>query len=46
MVERDVDVDDISIFEDILVWDAVADDFVDGCADGFGEMAVIQWRRV
>ena len=42
VVERDVDVEDVAVFEGPVVWDAVADHFVDACADGFGEVAVVE----
>jgi hypothetical protein len=46
VVEGDVDVEDVAVLEGALVGDAVADDFVDGCADRFGEVAVVQRGRV
>jgi hypothetical protein len=46
VVEGDVDVEDVAVLEGALVGDAVADDFVGGGADGFGEVAVVEWRRV
>lgn len=46
VVDADVDVDDVAVFELTLIGDAVADYFVDGGADGFGEVAVIEWRGV
>ena len=42
VVERDVEVDDVAFEEDALVGDAVADDFVDGGADGFGKVDVVE----
>jgi hypothetical protein len=41
VVDADVDVDDVAVDEDPLVGDAVADYFVEGGADGFGEADVI-----
>ena len=41
VVEGDVEVDDVAFEEDALVGDAVADYFVDGCADGFGKVDVV-----
>ena len=41
VVEGDVDVEDVAVDEDAVVGDAVADDFVEGGADGFGEVAVV-----
>lgn len=46
VVEGDVDVEDVAVLEGALVGDTVADDFVDGCADRFGEVAVVQRGRV
>jgi len=45
-VTCDVEVDDVALFEFAIVWDAVADDFVDGCAAGFREAVVIEGGRV
>lgn len=45
-VEGDVEVDDVSVDEGALVGDAVADDFVEGGAEGLGELVVVQWRWV
>ena len=42
VVEGDVEVDDVAFEEDALVGDAVADYFVDGGADGFGEVDVVE----
>ena len=42
VVEGDVEVNDVAFEEDALVWDAVADDFVNGGADGFGEVDVVE----
>jgi hypothetical protein len=33
VVEGDVNVEDVAVLQRALVRDAVADDFVDGCAD-------------
>lgn len=41
MVECNVDVKNIAVDEFALVGNAVADDFVEGGADGFGEVAVV-----
>ena len=41
VVEGDVEVDDVAFEEEALVGDAVADYFVDGGADGFGEVDVV-----
>lgn len=41
MVESNVDVDDVAVFEDTLVGDTVTDGLVDGCADRLWEMAVV-----
>ena len=42
MVEADVDVEDVAVLKGSVVRDAVADDFVDRGADGFGEVAVVE----
>ena len=42
VVEGDVEIDNIAVEEDAGVGDAVADYFVDGCADGFGEFPVVE----
>ena len=42
VVEGDVEVDDVAFEEDALVGYAVADYFVDGGADGFGEVDVVE----
>ena len=41
VVEGDVEVDDVAFEEETLVGNAVADYFVDGCANGFGEVDVV-----
>ena len=41
MVEGDVEVKDVAVEEETLVGDAVADDFVGGGADGFGEVDIV-----
>ena len=46
LVGGDVDVDDVAIFERTVVRNAVADDLIDGGADGLGEAHVAQARRV
>lgn len=42
VVEGDVEVDDVAVEEDAGVRDTVADDFVDGGAEGFGEVLVVE----
>ena len=42
MEQTYVDVDDVAVFERSLIGYAVTDDFVDGGADGFGEVTVIK----
>ena len=42
VVEGDVEVDDVAVEEDAGVRDAVTDYFVDGGADGFGEVVVVE----
>ncbi len=46
MVECDVEVEDVAVEEDALVWNAMTDYFVGGGADGFGEVNVVQGGRV
>jgi hypothetical protein len=46
VVEGHVDVEDIAVFEDALVGNTVADDFVGRGAYRLGEVAVVQRRRV
>lgn len=46
VVEGDVEVDDVAFEEDALVRDAVADYFVDGGADRFREVDVVEAGRV
>ncbi len=46
VVKGHVEVDYITIEEDSFIEDAVADDLVDGRAHRFGEVIVIQRRRV
>ena len=41
VVESYVEVDDIAVYKDALIGDAVADDFIDGCADGLGEVHIV-----
>jgi hypothetical protein len=43
--DSDVDVDDVALFEAAIARNAVADDVVDGRADGFRESAVIERGR-
>jgi hypothetical protein len=40
----DIYIDDVAIRQSFITGDAVADDMVDGCADGFGKATVIQRR--
>jgi hypothetical protein len=40
--EGNVEVEDVAVLEDAGVGDAVADDFVDGGAEGFGKVVVIE----
>lgn len=35
-------VEDISLLQWSSVWDAMADDFIDRCAAGFGEVVVVE----
>lgn len=42
VIEGDVEVEDVAIEEDARVGDAVADYFVGGGADGFGEGVIVE----
>ena len=46
MVQSNVDVENITVLEDSLIGNAVADDLVDRGADRLGEVAVVERRRV
>lgn len=46
VVERHVDVEDVTVFKFTLVGNAMTDYFVDGGADGFWEVAVVEGRWV
>lgn len=46
VVEGHVEVEDVAVEEDARVGDAVADYFVGGGADGFGEGVVVEGRGV
>ena len=46
LVGGDVDIDDVTVFERTVVRDAVANDLVNGSANGLGEAHVAQARRV
>ena len=41
-VDSNVEVDDITVLERSAIRNTVADDLVDGCAEGFGEFEVIE----
>jgi len=41
MVEADVEIDDVAVEEDTLIRNAMTDNFVDGGAEGFGEVDVV-----
>lgn len=43
MVEGNVDVENIAINQDAGIRDTVADDFIEGCADGFWEIIIVEW---
>lgn len=43
VVEGDVQIYNVAVFEHTLVRDAVADDFVDGRADRLGKVVVVEW---
>ena len=42
MVESYVKIENVTSLEESLVWNAVADHFIDGCAEGFGKVDVIE----
>lgn len=46
VVKSDVDVENITVFEDILIGNAVADGLVNAGAYRLGEVAVIEWGGV
>jgi hypothetical protein len=46
MIKCDVNVENITVKEDTLVRNTVANDFVYGCANGFWEIAVVQRRWI
>ncbi len=46
VVECDVNVENISVQQDALVGDAVADDFVDRRATRLGEVVIVEGRRI
>lgn len=46
VVQRNINVNDITVFERALVRNAVADDLINRCADGSGEIDIIQWGWV
>jgi hypothetical protein len=39
--DSDVEIDDISILKRTAIRNSVADDFVNWCAEGFGEFVVV-----
>ncbi len=41
VIERYVEIDDVTVEEDALVGDSMADNFVDRCADRLGEVVVV-----
>lgn len=46
VIQRHVDIQDVSILEDALIGNAMADHFVGRCADRLWEVVVVQRRRV
>jgi hypothetical protein len=46
VVQRNINVEDITIEQNTLIGDTVADDFVDGCTARLGEVVVVQRRGV
>jgi hypothetical protein len=43
VVKCNINVENIAVNEDALIWNAVADNFVRGRAYGFGEVTVVEW---
>ena len=41
VVQGNVEVDNVAVFEDVLIGDSVADDLVDASADGLWKVAVV-----
>jgi hypothetical protein len=46
VVKSDIEIDDVSIQENALIWDTVADNLVDRRTNRLGEVVVVQRRRV
>lgn len=46
MVKSDIDVEDIAVFEYILIGNAVADGLVNAGTYRLGEVAVVEWGGV
>lgn len=46
VIERYINVDDVAVFQNVLIWNTVTDDLVDRCANRFGEIAVVEWRGI
>jgi hypothetical protein len=46
VVQSHIQVDDVPVQQHALVWNAVANHFIDGGADGLREVVVVQGRRV
>ena len=46
MIESHVKVEDVTGLEKSLIRNTVADNFVDGCAEGFGKVDVIEGRGI
>ena len=44
--ESDVNVYNVAIPERSVVWNSVADDFVDGCAHTLGKSVIIEWTGI
>jgi hypothetical protein len=42
VVECDIEVDNVTVFESTLVGDAVAYNFVNGCAERLREVVIVQ----
>ena len=42
VVKSDVDVENVTVLKYSLIWNTVADDLVNRCAYGLGEVAVVE----
>lgn len=42
MVESNVDVEDVTVLERSLIWNAMTDDFIRRGANGFGKVGIVE----